>query len=248
MTIARRQLTDFRRLRQAQAAAADRIVLHDRPTAYPEVLRQGVARIAQNDGGGLYTIWEQHWDSQANQGQGGWVDAVGGYRERTARDFDSRASGRVGALVRFWEQYARPDSQGGCLEVLLDIGDIGVFWARIGASQAAGSNQWLYAWTEVQKTAAGYGGWSAGGGGRSDAGMTLPGRNSVEDANTGQDGHIEGNGVDPANLASDRYSFELQPCPSGCLVRMHEVRFLLQGQDTMEYWFAYENGVDGGCL
>jgi len=54
--------------------------------------------------------------------------------------------------------------------------------------------------------------------------------------------------VDPANLASSRYSFELQPCPAGCLVRMHEVRFLLQGQDTVEYLFAYENGVDGGCL
>ena len=248
MTIASRQLTDFRRHQQAQSAAADRPASYDKPTAHPEVLRQGVARIAQNDGGGVYTVFEQHWDSQANQGQGGWVDAIGGYREKSARDFDNRTGGRSGAMARFWEQYARPDAQGGRLEVLLDVGDTSVFWARIDGAQSAGDNQWLYAWTEMEKTAEGYGGWSAFSGGRSDSGMTLPGRNSIENANTGQSGHIEGNGVDPANLVSSRYSFEIQPCPVGCIVRMHEIRFLVQGQDTVEYWFAYENGVDGGCL
>jgi hypothetical protein len=116
------------------------------------------------------------------------------------------------------------------------------FWAEIGASPAAdGTNRFKYAWTEVYKSGAGYGNWSTLTGGRSGTTGTNPARNTIEDTNSGS-GTL-GNGVAVANLDTDDFTFTLSAAPSGAIVRMFEV---VQGT-SIEYWFAYENGVDGTC-
>lgn len=247
MTLISRQLTDFRRLQQARSAAVEPPVAHDKPQPEPQVLRQGVARIVEVQDAGTYLVTEQAWDAQADNGAGAWVDAIGGYTRKTARDYRCRAAGREDACVPFWEQYARPGSDGGLLEVLIDIGDSSAFWAQIGLCQTEGSNRWIYAWTEVCKGSPGYDGWAATQNSRSGSLQDHPAYNSVEAGNTGQPGHIEGNGVDPDHLETESYSFQVQPCPSGCIVRMHEVPFSYEDEDQIEYWFAYENGVDGEC-
>ena len=120
------------------------------------------------------------------------------------------------------------------------------FWAEITGNATDGTNRWKYAFSEAHKTSAGYGGWATLGGGRSGTTGSGPARNTIEDMNTGADAHVEGNGVDPANLdpaetGSD--TFAIMPCTSGNIVRMHEV----DRSGTTEYWFSYENGVDGDC-
>jgi hypothetical protein len=112
------------------------------------------------------------------------------------------------------------------------------FWGRITASLADGANRWRYSFVEVEKTVPGYGGWSQKSGGHIGA---VNARNSIEDMNSASG--VQGNGVNVANLDTDRYTFTIRPCPSNCIVRMHEVRF----GSTTEYWFAYANGVDGSC-
>ena len=115
------------------------------------------------------------------------------------------------------------------------------FWAEITGSAADGTNRFKYAWSEVYKSSAGYGGWATLPGGRSGTTTTNPARNTIEDVN-GASGTL-GNGVAVANLDTDDYTFTLSAAPSGTIVRMREVA---QGSNT-EYWFQYENGVDGGC-
>jgi hypothetical protein len=116
------------------------------------------------------------------------------------------------------------------------------FWAAIGTSAADGTNRNKYAWTEQEKSDAGYGGWSTLSGGRSGTTGTDPARNTIEDMN-GSSGLL-GCGVDVDNLTeTDVYTYTLSPAPSGAIVWMREV-----DQDgDVEYWFAYENGVDGTC-
>jgi len=250
MTLVQQQLTDYRRARDAHDAAAEVPVSHDQPALEPHVLRSGVARITAAGGEGLYTITEQLWDSSANGGEGAWVDAVGGYADRSARDFRNRVGGTVDSCVRFWEQYSLPDTGGGELEVLIDVGDTGGFWARIDGCAAADSppkNRWKYAWSEVAKSSAGYDGWTAPGGGRSGTTTANPAYNTIEDMNTGASGHTEGNGVDPDHLDTDDYTFTMQPCTTGNIVRMREVQFAVEDEEQVEYWFSYANGVDGEC-
>jgi len=118
------------------------------------------------------------------------------------------------------------------------------FWAKITGSAAADSpaqNRWKYAWSEVYKSSAGYGGWSVVSGGRSGTTSSDPSYNSIEDPN--DNSGVEGNGVDVNNLDTSDYTFAIQPVASGAIVRMTPVA---QGSNV-EYWFAYENAVDGGC-
>jgi len=123
---------------------------------------------------------------------------------------------------------------------------LGGFWAKITGSTPADSppqNRWKYAWVEVVKSSAGYGGWATKTDGRSGTITDNPAYNTVEDVNTGVGGHTEGNGVDPAHLDTADYTFEVKPCTTGNIVWMREVKV----GDTTEYWFTYENGVDGSC-
>jgi len=110
------------------------------------------------------------------------------------------------------------------------------FWAQLTGSSADGTNRWSYSFTEVYKATAGYGGWATLSGGKSGTA-----RNTIEDGNSGS-GTL-GNGVAVSSLDTDDYTFTLQPVPDDRVVWVEEVD---QGGST-EYWFQYENGVDGSC-
>ncbi len=113
-----------------------------------------------------------------------------------------------------------------------------IFWAEITGNTSLGNNQWTYSFKEVEKTGAGYGGWTD-----VDNGLTGTDTayNFIEDMNDGLT--VEGNGVDLDNLDTADYTFTIQPAPTGLTVEMYEV---FNGTD-MEHWFMYENGVDGTC-
>ena len=118
------------------------------------------------------------------------------------------------------------------------------FWVRIGGNSSAGDHKWNYAWAEVYKASAGYGGWSTLAGGRSGTTGSNPGRNTLEDMNSSSG--VQGNGVDVANLdpaetGSD--TFEIMPCTSNNIIEMTKVPY----SGSFEYWFKYENGVNGNC-
>jgi len=236
------QTENYRRL-QASTDSVARPSYADRSELHAHSAIAGVAEIVSNDGGGDYTITQQWWDSDADPPA--WVDAVGpgGLVDCQARDINRRQDGLVGRLVRFWTGR----SISGTVEIRIDLGCMSRgFWATITASAADGANRWKYAFSEVYKSSAGYGGWATLSEGRSGTTSTDPARNTIEDMNTGVDAHIEGNGVDPANLdpaATGSDTFSIMPCTNGNIVRMYEVD---RGGNS-EYWFSYENGVDGDC-
>jgi len=110
------------------------------------------------------------------------------------------------------------------------------FFARISGNTADGTNRWYYSFVEVEKTGAGYDNWTTQAGGR-----TGTARNLSEDINDAAG--VQGNGVDLANLDTADYTFTIQAVPTNGLVRVWETRT----GATTEYWFQYENGVDGTC-
>jgi hypothetical protein len=121
------------------------------------------------------------------------------------------------------------------------------FWAKITGSAAADSpaqGRWVYAWTEVEKTAAGYGGWTAVDGGRSGTTGTDPAYNSIEDANDGTG--VQGNGVD-VDGADYPAGFAQQPAPANIIVEMVVVSLVVEDVPLTEYWFTYEGADDGTC-
>lgn len=119
-----------------------------------------------------------------------------------------------------------------------------------GSGTADGSDpstKWTYSFSEVYKTAAGYGGWSVLSGGRSGSDTAF---NVIEDINTDTGTDRMGNGVVLDNLdydGDDTFEFAPQPVPDNVIVRMWTVEFRVAGVSTVEFWFAYENGADGGC-
>jgi hypothetical protein len=237
-----KQAENYRR-QQASLDAVRRSDRDDRAESQPAGTVTGVARIVTNDDDGDYTITQQYWDSGAAPPD--WTNAVspGGLVSVPARDINQRGDGLAGRLVRFWQGR----NVAGGVETWVDLGCMSLgFWASITANSADGTNRWKYAFSEVYKSTAGYGGWATLGGGRSGTTSTNPARNTIEDMNTGADAHVEGNGVDPANLdpaATGSDTFALMPCTSGNVVWMREV----DRAGTTEYWFSYENGVDGDC-
>ena len=122
------------------------------------------------------------------------------------------------------------------------------FWARITGNDGDPEYEyrWKYSWAEVKKSTAGYGGWIADG--RTGSTTVDPAYNSIEDINDGTPETVQGNGVDPDNLDGDGvttfFSFALQPCTTGNPVWMREV---VLADESVEYWFSYETGVDGAC-
>ncbi len=229
-------MTDFfERERQAAEQAVASGVSTGVAVPPGQQLRHGVAQIDSNDDDGAYTITQQVWDP--NAGPAAWEDGVApvSYVEVAARDYQDRDTGDVDQYVRFWEQRAKD----GTLEVLLDSSDEATgtgFWARITASESAGDNKWSYSIAEAVKTSAGYGGWAAKSGGRTGTAY-----NVIEDINAASG--VLGDGVNASNLDTDDFTFTLQPCPNGVPVWIRPVPV---GEAT-EYWFAYENGIDGGC-
>lgn len=124
-----------------------------------------------------------------------------------------------------------------------DDSDVG-FWAKITGNAADGANRWKYAWSEVEKTVAGYGGWTVLADGRTGTTAASPARNTIEDINNDTAETVLGNGVTVSSLDTAEATFTLKACTTSNIVKMHEV-VVVGG--TPEYWFSYENGVDGSC-
>jgi len=234
-----KQTENYRR-QQASLDSVRRPSAEDRAESQSPAAIAGIAKVVTNDGDGDYTITQQWWDSDA--GPPAWGDATspGGLVSCEARDINQRDDGRVDQIVRFWQ--GRNISGG--LETWIDLGWISTgFWAEITGNASDGTNRWKYAFSEVYKSSSGYGGWAMLSGGRSGTTSTNPARNTIEDMNTGADAHVEGCGVDVDHLDTTDWTFEIMPCTTGNIVWMREVA---QGEST-EYWFSYENGVDGEC-
>ncbi len=108
------------------------------------------------------------------------------------------------------------------------------FYARLTATSQDGTNKrWRYGFTEVTKTTAGYGGWTDKSGGTVGSGYNL-----IEDQNSVSGTY--GNGVNASNLTG---TFSIKPAPTGLRVKMS----IVSVGGASEYWFSYENAIDGGC-
>ncbi len=124
------------------------------------------------------------------------------------------------------------------------------FVVRITAATQDGSNKrWKYEATEVDKTTAGYGGWTDLSGGRTATGATngIYLYNLIEDQN-GATGTY-GNGVASTNLTG---TFALQKIPTGTRVAVLLVKTIStttgsQTTTTEEWFTSYVNGIDGEC-
>lgn len=120
-------------------------------------------------------------------------------------------------------------------------GSAETFTARITGSTRDGSNwRWTYSFTEVAKTAAGYGGWTDVSGGRTGTDTLY---NLTEDQN-GASGKL-GNGVTVVSGSTPIADTTItpQPIPTGTRVRVWPVGI----GGAVEYWCQVENGLDGGC-
>lgn len=165
---------------------------------------------------------------------------------RAGGGLSSRAVGNSVALSGPVEEEA---AQGGL------VGEEG-FWAKITDSAEAddpAKNRWLYGWEEVEKTVVGYpatpgtvDNWTTLSGGRSGTTGTDPAYNTIENMNNATNAHVEGNGVDPENVA-DVGTFAMMPCTTDNIVWMRPLTFTVDEETYTEYWFSYENGVDGTC-
>ena len=103
----------------------------------------------------------------------------------------------------------------------------GTFVAKITSSSKDGSNfRWEYSWTEQEKTALGYDGWSDKTGGLSGVkDTTTAAYNTIEDMN-GATGTF-GNGATSTNLDTADYTFAVQPAPADALVVMYILKFIV---------------------
>lgn len=117
------------------------------------------------------------------------------------------------------------------------------FWAQITGWEVVDTpaqNRWTYSWKGIYKATAGYDGWSD-----LDTTGSNNAFNTIENMNTAADATsptVQGNGVD-IDGADFPAGFEIQPAPIHVIVAMTPV----QVGETLEYWFTYENGIDGTC-
>ena len=108
---------------------------------------------------------------------------------------------------------------------------------RIKSATAYVDNIWTYTFVRVHKTAmTGY----EAGAFFEDWDTPVAAWNMCEYMNSGVG--VQGNGVDVDNLTG---TFALQPCPVGNIVRIDAYSVGTSG--AVEYWFEYQNGVDGEC-
>ena len=117
------------------------------------------------------------------------------------------------------------------------------------ADALAHTTRWTYTVKKATKATAGYGtaNWTAGS-------TSYTAFNCAENVNTGAQGHVEGNGVNPAHLdldasgnddANDEYHFMPIQVGTPVLVMIVDVT-----GGTREYWIVgagLPNGVDGLC-
>lgn len=113
-----------------------------------------------------------------------------------------------------------------------------MFPARVTLASAVvtGKKQWIYTIVEIQKTGTSdYGNWFDKPGGR-----TGPAYNFLEDNNAASG--TFGNGMSSSNFKG---TFTIKPVPVGTRIQIQEINRTDGG--SPEYWFSYENGVDGAC-
>lgn len=108
-----RELLARERQRQAAEAEAGRNPGPEFIADHGARLRQGVAVIVSNTGGGGYTVTEELWTGAAYAAG----ELPVRYVARAARDYRNRDTGSVSDIVVWWEQR----QQDGVLEVLIDV-------------------------------------------------------------------------------------------------------------------------------
>jgi hypothetical protein len=115
------------------------------------------------------------------------------------------------------------------------------FVGRIVGAEEIAPNLWEYSFEELGKTAPGVSGWSLREGGRSGKCWNL-----IEQSN-GDNSLLMGNGVNLQNLGGT--GLVIAPAPHHVHVEIFAVQVKPEGGGPVEteYWFQYENGVDGPC-
>jgi hypothetical protein len=178
---------------------------------------------------GLHS-WKKIYPAAAESA--GWVDAdpavTGTLNAREANGISAPVATRV--LLSF----VGYDGDGDPLYQFAIASVRDWFIARIsGATQDGTNKRWVYTFVELEKTSAGYNGWAD-----KTSGRTGNCYNLIEDQN-GATGTY-GNGVASVNLVG---TFTVKPCPTGTRIMLHAV----DAGGTAEYWFSYENAIDGEC-
>lgn len=118
-------------------------------------------------------------------------------------------------------------------------------WIKItDATQDSTKKRWKYSWAEVYKATAGFEGWQTLTGGLAGGGANDPfgyAYNTIEDPNAATGTY--GNGVSSTNLSG---SMALIRVANGIILRGWIV--YPADNSTPEVWFAFENGINGGCV
>jgi len=153
---------------------------------------------------------------------------------------DVLESGDAGSAKILWKENGT-GSKWAVVHLGMAIQQPFMIFGRIASSSQVsgyGGNRYTYQFVQVEKTGSGYGGWTDMQGGVSGTAYNL-----IEDQNF-TSGTL-GNGVSISNLTTDKARFTMRPAPTGTRIML--VPVVLTNGNT-EYWFSYENGVDGGCL
>jgi len=188
-----------------------------------------------NGGDGTYTSWRE-----VELVNGSWATKQGGLvgpGDGTLREINAAKNVANNTVVHAF----RMPGESSPVEWLFQFSQSFVIFGRITSSSqvsGTGGNQYTYQFRQVEKTASGYGGWTDVSNGVSGSAFNL-----IEDQN-GASGTL-GNGVSVSNLTTDKARFTLRPAPTGTRVMLMPV---VTTSGNTEYWFSYENGVDGGCI
>jgi len=189
-------------------------------------------------GDGTYTSWRE-----VELVNGSWTNKQGGLAgpgDGTLREINAAKNVANNTVVHAF-RYIGSTSQSSTDEWLFQSPQPFAIFGRITSSSQVsgyGGNRYTYQFAQVEKTGAGYGGWTNVQNGISGAAYNL-----IEDQNF-TSGTL-GNGVSISNLTTDKARFTLQPAPTGTRVMLMPV---VTTSGSTEYWFSYENGVDGGCI
>jgi hypothetical protein len=114
------------------------------------------------------------------------------------------------------------------------------FWAKITGNAADGTNKWKYAWTEQQRTAAGWQDLTDGRSGTTTTGFAV----NANEANNDGTG-IQGNSIDiDGTVFDDNSDLELVAVQGDPVVRMWAD---IDSSGNTAYSFEYTNAIDGEC-
>ena len=194
------------------------------------------ARITSSGGGegGTYASWRE-----VELVDGSWATKQGGLAgpgDGTLCEINAAKNVPASTIVHAFKNPGESLS----VEWLFQFTVVAWIFGRITSSSpvaGTGDNRFVYQFQQVAKTSAGYGGWSNVSGGIGGDAFNL-----IEDQNSSS-GTL-GNGVKVEHLNTDTAEFKLQPVPNGTRIQLFPVAV---GNDEIEWWFSYENGVTGEC-